>query len=352
MSNNCSKRIWIDIDNSPHVLFFRPIIQKLQSLGHYVTITARDYSQSIGLLDLFGMPYYKIGVHPGKNKLKKVIGTLHRASQLAMFALPQKFDVAASHGSRSQTIAAYWLRCPYIIMCDYEYVYTKIFNLLAKRILVPDLIPDESLKNQGMNLDKILKYPGFKEELYIYDLDPDDSIYSKLEIDPSTVIVTLRPPQTAAHYHIHETELIFEAVLNFLCSHSNVTIVILARTREQEKDISPYIKGSKAKLIFPDKAIDGINLVWHSDIMISGGGTMNREAALLGIPTYTMFASQLGALDQKLVNEQKMKKIGSVNDVDKIDIRKRPIIKMSHENRDQLVNFIVDQIIGVADMRR
>ena len=346
--NSNQLRIWIDIDNSPHVPFFRPIIKKLQNLGHDVVVTARDYAQSVELLDLYGISYHKIGKHPGKHKLKKVIGTLYRSVQLAKFAIGRKFDIAVNHASRSQAIAAFWLRCPYVAMYDYEYVSTKVFDITACKILVPDAISDESLESQGVNVEKVVKYPGFKEQLYIYDLNPDPSIYDELGINPDKIVVTLRPPQTAAHYHVHASDQFFEAVLKFLSSQSNVTIVILSRTKQQEMDIQESVRYTDATVVFPNHAVDGINLLWHSDVVISGGGTMNREAALLGIPTYTIFAGKLGILDQKLILEQKMKKISSPQEVNQIILKKRPALEIPDNKKTQLVDFITNQILTVA----
>ena len=116
-------------------------------------------------------------------------------------------------------------------------------------------------------------------------------------ISEGELIVTIRPPATEAHYHNPESELLFEATINFLGKQENTRMVILPRN---EKKQTAWVKSNwsewcdSGKIIFPEHVVDGLNLIWHSDLVISGGGTMNREAAALGVPVYSIFRGKIG----------------------------------------------------------
>lgn len=345
--NNMSKqlRIWIDVDNSPHVPFFSPLIKEMEKMGCEVTITARDCFQTCGLLDMSGREYFKIGRHYGKNLFLKIAGLVIRAFQLYLFGRGKEFSVAVGHGSRSLILAAFLLRVPMVNMFDYEYSkFGPFLNRLATKQLLPALIPDFAVDH----VKNVVKYPGLKEEVYIGDFKPDDSIYDRLGIDSQKVVVTVRPPATEAHYHQANSEEIYNSVIDYLRCQEDITVVVLPRNEKQRKYIEELSGDDESNIIIPECVVNGLNLLWHSDLVISGGGTMNREAAALGVPVYSIFGSEIGAIDKYLAASGRLELINKPEDVYQIKIKKSEGYACSYQKRQDLVDFLINEIVTVA----
>ena len=339
-----TERVWIDLGYPPHVFVFEPIVKELKRQDHKVTVTAREAFETCGLLDLKGMEYYRIGKHGGKKKALKVLRTIGRASHLLAFAMGRNFSVAVSHGSPSQQVVTKVLQIPCIFMTDYEHTIPHLS--FFTKILVPKVIPDDVLRQKKVKLESLVKYDGLKENLYVKDFTPDPALLDDLGVDNQRVIVTVRPPATQAHYHNPESETLLFETLDSLAKQPNVHIVLLAR-KEQRRIRAQCMARYEKRLILPEKTVDGLNLIWHSDLLISGGGSMNREAAVLGVPAYSIFRGKIGAVDRCLEREGKLRFIRSSQDIDKIRIEKRDPVWPIPTNKD-LVPFIVDQILSVA----
>lgn len=350
MKNNVL-RIWIDLDNSPHVPLFTPIIRELENLSHEVIITARDCFQTCELLDLAGIKYQRIGKHYGKKFLLKVIGLFIRGFQLYMFGRKKRFSVAVSHGSRSLILAAFLLRIPIVNMFDYEYSKFGLLTNAPKKQLIPEIIPNEVLP-KNLYTRRVVKYPGLKEEVYVRDFQPDpDFLTQKLDADPAKVLITIRPPATEAHYHNSESEKILFNLLTYLSKKDNVSLMVLPRTQKQKQDILRFAAHNKNEIVIPPKAVNGLNLIWHSDLVISGGGTMNREAAILGIPAYSIFKGEIGAIDKFLASKGKLQLIESSVDIQKIQIKKKKShsqLGFTRNEKNNLAAFIVKEITSTA----
>lgn len=336
--------IWIDLDNSPHVPFFSPIISRLDSLGYKVLLTARDCSQTCGLADRYSLQYKRIGRHYGKNKLMKVLGTVYRALQLIQIAKDEKPVMALSHGSRAQLICAFLLRIPSVVLMDYEYVKGVIS---PSWVILPEIVPADSIKTDK---HRILKYPGIKEDVYVPMFTSDPRIKDELGIKEADLVVTMRPPATEAHYHIRESETLFIEAVNFIGSNDNARMILLPRNDRQKAWICNSWRDwyRKRKIIIPERVVDGLNLLWHSDLVISGGGTMNREAAALGVPVYSIFRGKIGAVDKYLSEQGRLILIESVDDIKrKIILTKRVILqKAKTESNGVLIN-LVDSILKI-----
>lgn len=314
------KCIWIDLDNSPHVPFFRPIIDSLRERGYEVLVTARDAYQVTDLTRLHQLECITIGRHFGKNKLMKAIGLLVRTAQLLPLAIRIRPDLAVSHGSRAQTMAARLLGIQSVVIADYEHV-THVNR--ADLMIVPDVIPT-SVASQFAK--RVLQYPGIKEDVYAAGFQPTGHIIEELGLQPEDLVVTVRPPATEAHYHNPESEPLLAAVIDLLAQTAGARIVMLPRNGRQADDIAqrwPQWLGN-GKMIIPREAVDGLNLVWYSDLVISGGGTMNREAAALGVPVYSIFRGHLGAVDRYLAEQGRLVLIATPEEVrTRIALRKR-----------------------------
>lgn len=345
------KKIWIDIDNSPHVPFFIPIIEELEKHGTELILTARNMYQVCELLKFFRLPCTVIGGHYGKNKLLKVLCNCLRAVQLSPTALRPRPDLALSHGSRAQVLVCKSLGIPTIMMHDYEHS-TKTGFVEPDWILMPDVIPDGIMSKKA---ERVLKYPGIKEDVYIPRFRPDPSIFAHLGISGDNLIVSLRPPATQAHYHNRESDALFAETLRFLAENPCVRVVALPRNAKQNhvlrKEWADLI--ASGRMVIPKAPLDGLNLIWFSDLVISGGGTMNREAAALGVPVYSIFRGKIGAVDRYLAKQGRLTLIETVSDVRaKIRLARwnRPN-QPENRNRGTLTS-IVNNILTIMDVVR
>jgi uncharacterized protein len=329
------QRIWVDLDNSPHVPFFAPIIDELENSGYSVFVTARDCFQVCDLADLLHLNYRRVGRHYGKNTILKLTGLCWRALQLLPSILHFKPQLAVSHGSRSQLIVANLLRIPSITVADYEFA--KIWMLVRPTwVITPEIIPSE---NVHRSQDRILKYPGIKEDVYVPRFKPDPSILRSLGLQSlRDLIVVVRPPATEAHYHRPETDVLFSEVLKFLGSRPGVKVILLPRNEHQAAEIRSKWRTlfESGQILIPSRVTDGLNLIWNSDLVISGGGTMNREAAALGVPVYSIFRGEIGAVDRYLASAGRLILIERPEDVaDKVVLRKRDRTQITERQSQQ-----------------
>jgi uncharacterized protein len=320
------RKVWIDLDNSPHVPFFVPIIQELEKRGFRVVLTARDSYQVCELLSLHHISCRVVGKHWGKHRLLKMVGTVLRALRLVPIMAKERPDLAVAHGSRGQFLCSMILGIPYLLIYDYEHS-THTGFLHPDWVMSPECIPGSphrSLTNPP------LKYPGLKEDVYVTSFVPDPTVKSEFRLNSTDVVATVRPPATEAHYHNPESEVLFDAAMRLLTEHACTRIILLPRNNKQDallrKQWHTYVQNGK--IIIPEQAVNGLDLIWFSDLVISGGGTMNREAAALGVPVYSIFRGKIGAVDRYLADQGRLKLIKSVDEV-------RTKIALVHRNRPQ-----------------
>lgn len=347
--SQAGETIWIDLDNSPHVPFFRPIVEQLRARGYDVLLTARDCFQVCGLAEQLHLQCKPVGRHYGKHRVMKLLGLAIRSLQLLPSALRARPILAVSHGSRSQLVAAKLLRIPTLQIADYEFA--KIFAIVRPNWeMTPEMIPDVAIK---ISANRILKYPGIKEDVYVPSFLPQDGIRQELEIGENEILVTMRPPASEAHYHNPESDTLFQAAVAHLALIPEVRMVVLPRTPKQGHEIEaawPKLCTSR-KLLIPQKVLDGLNLIWYSDLVISGGGTMNREAAALGVPVYSVFRGTIGAVDQYLAANGRLVLLESPADLTtKLSVRRRsPAIHHSAAGQETLES-VTNHITRLAEM--
>jgi predicted glycosyltransferase len=317
-------RIWIDLTNSPHVLVMRPVIECLRADGHEVRVTARDFAQTIELCDRLGVAHTRIGHHRGGRLGAKAVGLASRSAALARWARAEQrrsgapFDVALGHGSNDVSVAAALLRIASSTMFDYEWatIQHNINCRLARAVVVPDAIPPQRLERYGAK-GKIRAYGGLKEEYYLSDFEPDDAVLRELALDRERALVVVRPPPVVSLYHRFENDL-FARVLRGLSASAaehGTQVVVLPRVDSQREEL-----GRLGGLVVPERAVDAQSLIAYADLVISAGGTMNREAVALGTPVYTTFQGRLGAVDERLIAERRLRMLTAPED---LDIRKR-----------------------------
>lgn len=288
-----------------HVLVLRPIIERLQAEGHTVAVTSRDYAQTQALLDLHGMEHTPIGQHGGASRLQKAYRLGARSAGMLKFGRGGSFDLALAHGSNDLAIAARALGIPEANMHDYEYAVTqhRIGCRLAKRVLFPDSVPADRLRRFGVTPEKLFAYPGLKEEYYLYDFEPDPEALTRLGVEAARVVVIVRPPPDVSLYH-RKSNPLFPKVLERLGNDADVHAVVLPRTEAQRA----FITGLELpSLIVPEHAVEAQSLVALADLVVSAGGTMNREAAALGTPVYTTYGGRLGGVDEALIRSGRLR---------------------------------------------
>ena len=310
----CNGRIWIDLDNTPHVPFFKPIISELEKRGYHVVLTARDAFQVCELATQSGLTYAKVGRHYGKNSILKILGLIWRTLQLLPLTLRERPIMGLSHGSRSQILLCNLLRIPTVMIMDYEHAQTPML-LRPRWEIVPDVLFNENLHCKAR--ERIRKYHGIKEDVYAPEFRPNPALRQQLDLGDNNVIVTVRPPADEAHYHNPESEIFFVKFMERVFLTPGVKAVLLPRNKNQEIGIRTKWPQwfQDSKVIIPREAVNGLNLLWHSDLVVSGGGTMNREAAALGVPVYSIFRGKSGAVDRHLQSQGRMTLIESIEDV-------------------------------------
>lgn len=336
-------RLWIDMTNSPHVLVLRPVIDEFRARGWDVQITAREFAQTIPLLERFGIAHTIIGRHRGKHMAAKAWGMAARTSQMLAFGAGKRFNLALSHASNDLPVASRLLGVPHVTMFDYEFArLSHSINVrFSAKALVPDAITVEALARYGGTPAKVDRYPGLKEEYYLADFEPDPSVLTELGLNRDNILVTVRtPPSMAAYHRMHNT--VFDDVLRAIAARDDVQAVVLLRTPDQRAGVEAI---GADNLIVPDRVVDAQSLVYYSDAVISGGGTLNREAVALGTPAYTVFQGVMGAVDTELIASGRMYQLESASD---FDLVKKP---QSGQRVRRDVGDLVDRIAAVAKRR-
>ncbi|MGA2531531.1 MAG: DUF354 domain-containing protein [Candidatus Aminicenantales bacterium] len=346
-----STKIWIDLDNTPHVPFFIPIIRELTRRGHKVVLTARDAFQVCELADKNGLNYLKVGRHYGKNPVMKVIGLLWRAGQLLPFAIRQKPGLALSHGARSQTLACNLLRIPTILIADYEYAKTAPLTH-PRWAIVPDSLAPEGLPSR---ISRVRYYRGIKEDVYVPEFKPSAALLATLGVREEDMIVTVRPPANEAHYYNPESDVLLVELMSRICQTPNIQAILLPRNHAQEEGFRENHPGwfVDAKTLVPPWAVNGLDLLWFSDFVVSGGGTMNREAAALGIPVYSIFRGKTGAVDLSLEKQGRLTMIHSVEEVtSKIQFVRRDKVRQPDSRPRAALHDIIEHIEDIIRIER
>jgi predicted glycosyltransferase len=311
-------RVWIDVTNSPQVLFFSPLIALLRERGHDVEVTTRDYAQTLELLELHGVAHAVVGPgHGGARAWAKGRAMAGRVRALRSHAKERGYDVALSHASHELPLVARSLGIPSAYAFDYEFARVQhgLGCRAARRVVVPEAIPQERLDRLGARARKVQRYPGLKEEYYLSGFDPDERVLGALGLDHENVIAVVRTPPDVSLYHRHGNVL-FTDVLRRLGTEAGVDAVVLPRTKNQREALRGL-----AGLVVPDRAVDAQSLVALADLVVSAGGTMNREAVALGTPVYTTFSGRMGAVDEALIAAGKLRVLDSA---DELEIGEKP----------------------------
>jgi uncharacterized protein len=334
-------RVWVDCTAAAHPIVLRPIIERLEARGDEVFITTREYGQTVGILDRLGMHYTVVGEHGGASRAGKGRALWSRSRALSKVVWKRRPELALAHGSVDLAVCSYFLRIPSVQMQDYEFanLQRQIAFRAARRVLAPEAIPVDRLRKIGAKPRKLVRYAGLKEEYYLADFVPDDGIVGDLGLDASKVITVVRPPPETSEYH--ERNDLYEAVVRRLAAgDGEVQAVIIPRTREQGEAARAL---GAPNLLIPERAIDAQSLIACADLVVSAGGTMNREAVALGTPVYTTFSGRMGGVDEVLIHEGRLRVL---EDPEALPLRKRtdPVGVLNPRDPE----FLVQAVLGAV----
>jgi uncharacterized protein len=333
-------RIWIDLTAPAHPVVFRPIVERLRAAGHDVDVTARDYAQTLALTRRLGLEHRAVGAHGGAKRSRKLVSLLSRSLELWRWARRRRFDLAAAHGSNDLAVVAKVLGIPAVDMFDYEWA-TLQHNVgcrPARRVMTPDTIPPERLRRYGVTDAKLAQFPGLKEDYYLADFAPDRAVLDELGLDPARVLVAVRPPPDVSLYH-RKANRLFPQVLDHIGRDPGVQAVVLPRTEQQRRFLQWL---SLPSLVVPDHAVDGQSLVALVDLVVSAGGTMNREAVALGTPVYTTYGGRLGGVDEALIRDGRLRPLSDPRAIELVK-RDGPPVTTGRDPR-----VLVDLMLGAA----
>ncbi len=331
-------RVWVDISAPAHVLVLRPLIEGLRDAGHEVEVTSREYTQTQDLLDLHGIDHTPIGRHGGASRARKLARLMQRTPMMRRFGRGRGFDLALAHGSYDLAMAARSLGIPEANMHDYEFAVTqhRIGCRLATRVIFPDSVPEERLRRFGVGPEKLFQYPGLKEEYYLADAEP----LEHTGVDTQRVVVIVRPPPDISLYH-RKSNPLFPQVLSQLGNEAQVHAVVLPRTDAQRSYVTSLDLPS---VIVAERAVEAQSLVALADLVVSAGGTMNREAAALGTPVYTTYGGRLGGVDEALIRSGRLRPL---TDPRALELNKRSAGDGQATRRDP--SLLVDLILGTVE---
>jgi uncharacterized protein len=335
-------KIWADMSGPAHVLVLRPIIERLRAQGHEVLVTSREYTQTEELLELHHMEHTSIGKHGGASRVRKLMRLIQRTAGMRRYGKGAGFDLAIAHGSNDIAIASKLLGIPEANMHDYEFAVTqhRIACRLATRVIFPDAVPAERLRRFGVGPEKLFQYPGLKEEYYLADFEPDPGVLERLGVDTQRVVVIVRPPPDVSLYH-RKSNPLFPQVLSHLGTEPRVQAVVLPRTDAQRS----YVKSlDLPSVIVADRAVEAQSLVALADLVVSAGGTMNREAAALGTPVYSTFGGRLGGVDEALIRSGRLRLL---TDPGALELEKRSAGNGQATLRDP--SLLVDLVLGTVE---
>ncbi|HKT84173.1 MAG TPA: DUF354 domain-containing protein [Solirubrobacterales bacterium] len=335
--------IWVDCTAAAHPLVLRPLIERLEGRGHEVFVTAREYGQTVGILERLGIPHTVVGSHGGASTLGKLGALGGRSSRLARLIWKRRPGLALAHGSVDLPLVCSAFRIPSSQMQDYEFAgwQRQIAFRVARRVLMPDSIPLERLRRIGAKESKLVRYPGLKEEYYLADFEPNAAVLDELDLDREKVLVVVRPPPETSEYHAHND--VYGAAIRRLAGSDEVQAVVIPRTERQGEEVRAM---GAANLIVPERAIDAQGLIAHADLVVSAGGTMNREAVALGTPVFTTFAGRMGGVDEALISEGRLQVL---SDPAELPLSKRdtPIGVLNPRDPELLVEGVLGAVDGV-----
>ncbi len=333
-------RIWVDCTAAAHPIVLRPLIERFEAGGHEVAITAREYGQTLGLLERMGLPHEAIGAHGGSSAPAKALALARRSAALIRWARPRRFALALAHGSVDAAVVASSLRFPLVEMQDYEHagLQRQLAFRASRLVVVPDAIPVDAMRRAGAPERKLFRYPGLKEDYYLAAFEPDRAVLSELGVGAERVLVVVRPPPETSAYHAPNS--LYAQVIERLTNEDSVVAIVIPRTDGQRVELA---RRGAPNIVVPERAIDAQSLIALADLVVSAGGTMNREAVALGTPVWTIFSGRMGAVDEALIASGELRVLAGPEDLRLV--KRREPVGVRNPRDPQL---LADAVLGAA----
>lgn len=335
--------VWVDIENPPQVQYLLPLVRAFRRKSHRVVVTARDYGIAFDLLRHNGVEFYPVGRHFGASKLAKVAGNLRRSVVLRRYVARAGRPNLVVSASRSAALTARSLGVPSFVICDYEYVNLAVFRACGSYILHPDVISSDTFVARGVREDRLIPFSGIKEDLSFADAHIEEEFPAELTgLTASTLRrVLIRPPAEESHYHRRESSDVAHRVLEHFSTRNDCIVLYSPRYEWQVASVwrhrwqvQPYVL---------QKPLPFISLLKAVDVVISGGGTMTREAAYLGVPAISIFHGKSASVDAYLESIGRLTVIRELSDLERLDIgglRKHEPLRQQSNTAEEIVSLI------------
>jgi uncharacterized protein len=341
------KTIWIDICHPPQAVFYIPIARRFRETGYALLITVQENRESFALLQKAGLAFVPVGKKYGRNKLLKAWGLCQRSFRLWSIVKSKRIWIGVSQGSPYQIVVCRMMGIPSVAIGDNEHT-DWFFAKWVQKLILPAAIPEWDIH---VPIPRVYRFQGLKEEIYLDGFRPDPRFTAKLGWKPSVLRVILRPPAMQAQYHHPLTAALFDALVKRLLSFPGLQIVFLPRIGEDVESLIRRFPGIRSRMVVPDTVVDGLNLIYHSDAVFSGGGTMSREAAILGVPAYSYFQGISLAVDRFLIERKKLVWIGSEKDITELQIRRQLKNRKAAAIHNRLTEILVNEILKVRERK-
>jgi uncharacterized protein len=326
-------RAWVDIENPPQAQYLVPLARALERRGADVFVTARDYGITFELLRAQHLEFEPVGRHYGASKRAKVVGTLQRVRELRRILRSRPRPQAVVSVSRSASLAARTLAIPSFAVCDYEYVNLSVFRLSGTYVVHPDVISSEAFRARGVSASRLISFHGIKEDITFADVDVSSTpahVFPELE-ESGRLRVVFRPPAEESHYHRPESTELGALTLGRLAADDGVVVIFSPRYDWQVNGLDAF-EWKVPPIVLRDP-VPFVSLLKSVDVVVSGGGTMTREAAYLGVPAVSVFRGAAGQVDTYLERIGRLRVVRSDDDLSALDLRELKRVEPLFTNR-------------------
>ena len=310
-------KVWIDIDNPPQVQYLLPFKRAFEDAGHTAAVTARDYGITAELLRGRGVDHHLVGSEAGAGRVRKATAAVRRAYALTkLFRRGERPDLVVT-ASRAAALAGRRFGKPVFTFIDYEHVDLTVPRRTGSYVVFPEAIGAAVFEAKGFDRRRLIGYPGLKESITFADVDLGSVVpFDFAGAASGAPRLLFRPPAERAHYYDPESGDLAGALLGRLAVREDVQLVLTPRYAHQAEYVDSYDWAQRPIVL--REPVPFVSLLSAVDAVMSSGGTMLREAAYLGIPAYSIFRSQLGAVDRYLQAAGRLQLVEHPADLDPI----------------------------------
>jgi predicted glycosyltransferase len=343
-------RIWIDIDNPPQVQYLLPFRAAFNSAAADTVITARDYGTTIEMLERAGVQPHVFGARVGRGKLRKGTAVIRRArDHVRLFARIGRPDVLLA-ASRAAAVAAWRMRIPSFLICDYEHVHLALYRATGSTILHPEVIDESAFVRRGLRPDRLLPFRGLKEDLTFAGVDVDAIEPHDLgDVPEPAVKILFRPPSETSHYYQESSTSMAREALVWLARAG--ALVVFSPREPDQVALLDGLRWSHPPVILR-RSVPFVSLLKSVDAVVCAGGTMLREAAYLGIPAYGIFQSEIGGVDRWLERIGRAKLLNGAWERRPIDVSRRGPLERLDSNPHLLDEIVALVSAGAGEVQQ